>query len=177
MEIVIKELDAINVQQVNQCDGTFLVDSILGLHVADGKISYTIATIPSFYKRYPNDDIDCTAYMGHPDKIVCFAYADGQLAGQIILHKHWNNYAYVADIAVDVKFRKLGIGRTLMSQAVQWAKSKNLPGIMLETQNNNVGACRFYERFGFQLGGFDRLLYKGLNGDTEEIALYWYLVF
>jgi streptothricin acetyltransferase len=48
---------------------------------------------------------------------------------------------------------------------------------MLETQNNNVAACRLYESGGFQLAGFDRCLYKGLHPDTDEIALYWYLVF
>lgn len=177
MEIVIKELGASNTQYVNQCDGTFLVDSILRLQAENGKLSYTVASIPSFYKQYPHDDIDYNAYVGHPDKTIFFAYADGQLAGQIILRKNWNRYAYVEDFAVDVKFRKLGIGKALMSHTVQWAKSKNLAGIMLETQNNNVGACGFYARFGFQLGGFDRLLYKGVNRDTEEIALYWYLIF
>jgi ribosomal protein S18 acetylase RimI-like enzyme len=48
---------------------------------------------------------------------------------------------------------------------------------MLETQNNNLPACRFYEHCGFTLSGFDRNLYKGINKDTEEIALYWYLLF
>jgi len=64
-----------------------------------------------------------------------------------------------------------------MARAVAWAETKQLPGIMLETQNNNVAACRFYERCGFKLGGFDRYLYKGITQSTEEIALYWYLFF
>ena len=37
-----------------------------------------------------------------------------------------------------------------------------MPGIMLETQNNNVAACKFYEKCGFVIGGFDFLVYKGL---------------
>ena len=64
-----------------------------------------------------------------------------------------------------------------MQKAVEWAKVKRLPGIMLETQNNNVTACRFYENFGFKLRGFDTYLYKGLTPATDEIALYWYLIF
>ena len=36
-----------------------------------------------------------------------------------------------------------------------------MPGIMLETQNNNVAACKFYEKCGFVIGGFDFLGYKG----------------
>ena len=58
-----------------------------------------------------------------------------------------------------------------------WARTQQLAGVMLETQNNNVAACRLYESGGFQLVGFDRCLYRGLHPGTDEIALYWYLVF
>lgn len=174
MEVIIKELDATNIQQVNQCDNAFLADAVLHLSIEDDKIRYTVIPVPSYEKRYPSEEVDTTAYLGRPDRTIFFAYIDGQPAGQIILRKYWNNYAYIDDIVVDVKFRRCGVGKALLSQAVQWTKSKNLPGIMLETQNNNVGACKFYERFGFQLGGFDRMLYKGINPGTDEIALYWY---
>lgn len=33
---------------------------------------------------------------------------------------------------------------------------------MLETQNNNMAACRYYHRYGFELGGIDHLIYRGL---------------
>jgi ribosomal protein S18 acetylase RimI-like enzyme len=69
------------------------------------------------------------------------------------------------------------VGRALLQHVIQWAKSRQLPGVMLETQNNNVAACRLYESCGFQLGGFDRCLYLGLNPGTDEIALYWYFCF
>ncbi len=48
---------------------------------------------------------------------------------------------------------------------------------MLETQDNNVGACKFYESCGFQLKGFDTSLYKAIDQVKNEIALYWYLLF
>ena len=49
--------------------------------------------------------------------------------------------------------------------------------LKIETQNNNVAACRLYESCGFQLGGFDRYLYQATMPGTGEIALYWYLLF
>ena len=64
-----------------------------------------------------------------------------------------------------------------MEKAVEWTKSLGLPGIMLETSNINVAACQFYEQFGFKLGGFDRFLYLATLPDTEEVALFWYLIF
>ena len=58
--------------------------------------------------------------------------------------------------------------------AKKWSQEKKLKGIMLETQNTNVGACKFFEKCDFVLGGFDKYLYQGLQKGTEEIALYWY---
>ena len=99
------------------------------------------------------------------------------MAGQIGVVKHWNAYAWIDDFFVDIHFRRHGVGCALMQKAVDWAKARHLPGIMLETQDVNVAACRFYEKFGFTLRGFDAFLYKGLNPNTDEIALYWYMVF
>jgi hypothetical protein len=43
------------------------------------------------------------------------------------------------------------IGRALIDRAIDWAKDRELPGLMLETQNDNVPACLFYERCGSPL--------------------------
>lgn len=61
-----------------------------------------------------------------------------------------------------------------MHQAFDWAGQKALPGIRLETQTNNVAACRFYLRQGFVLGGHDRHLCEGLSPGTRETALFFY---
>jgi ribosomal protein S18 acetylase RimI-like enzyme len=80
---------------------------------------------------------------------------------------------------VGARFRRLGISRHLIDQAIAWTKDRKLPGIMLETQdiNVNVAACRLYEDCGFLLGGFDRFLYRAALPGAEEVALYWYLIF
>ena len=169
----IKEIDKKTMKDVHKVDGTFTVNSKLVLHVENNTITYTIVEVPPYEKRYKDDDIDLT-YISDPDKTIYLAYINETIAGHIILRKNWNNYAYIEDIAVDVQFRQQGIGKALLNYAKEWAKKKKLAGIMLETQNNNVAACKFYERCGFILGGFDKYLYKGLHTNTEEIALYWY---
>jgi ribosomal protein S18 acetylase RimI-like enzyme len=175
--ITIRELDDQNMRDVNRCDGVFTVDSRLVLQVENDVIRYTVAGIPPYQKRYPHDEIDTTTYLADPAKTIFFAYVDGQLAGQVILRGNWNRYCHIEDIAVDIHFRRCGVGRALMEAAIAWAKGRDLAGLSLETQNNNVAACRFYERCGFRLGGFDRYLYRGVMNDTEEIALYWYFLF
>jgi ribosomal protein S18 acetylase RimI-like enzyme len=177
MDIQIREIDKDNLSQINCCDNSFLVENKFRLHARDEEITYSSAPARPFLKSYPPDELDYSSYIDNPEKTIFFAYCDEQLAGQIILRKNWNGYAYVEDIAVDSRFRRQGIGKRLMVQSVEWAKSKALTGIMLETSNVNIAACQFYERFGFKLGGFDRFLYKAVMPGTEEVAMYWYLVF
>jgi streptothricin acetyltransferase len=176
MEITIREIDASTVQDVNKCDGTFTIDSKLILHADHDIIGYTLVNVEPYQKRYPIEEMDYTSYISNPDRTIFFAYVDDQLAGQLRVLKYWNAYAYIDDIVVDVQFRKRGVGRALIMRVVEWVKAQNFPGIMLETQNNNVAACRLYESCGFVLRGFDKYLYKGLHPTTDEIALYWYLI-
>jgi ribosomal protein S18 acetylase RimI-like enzyme len=177
MKITIQKLDERNFHNLNRCDGAFTVNSRLVVHTENDAIHYTVVSVPPYQKRYPTEAIDYTTYLTHPDKTIFLAYVDEQLAGQAILRENWNHYAYLEDIAVDVGFRRLGVGRALLQSVVAWARARQLSGVMLETQNNNVAACRLYESCGFKLAGFDRYLYKGLNPATDEIALYWYLRF
>jgi ribosomal protein S18 acetylase RimI-like enzyme len=177
MDFIIKELDEAGIEDVGQIDGRFVIDSQLMLHAENNQIRSTVIDLPPREKRYAQEKIDYSAYMADREKAVFLAYVDEDIAGQIILRKNWNKYAYIEDIAVDVKFRRLGVGRALIDRARQWARQRGLPGIMLETQTNNVGACRFYESCGFKIGGFDNLLYRGLDADTDEAAVFYYLHF
>jgi streptothricin acetyltransferase len=177
MKITIREIEENTIESVKQYGSSFEVTSKLILHTENRKISYTIVDVAPYIKQYGLERVDPSTYVANPDRIVFFAYVDDELAGQIRVWKHWNAYAYIDDIAVDAKYRGQGIGRALIERAIEWAKAKGFPGLMLETQNNNVAACKLYERCGFELRGFDTHLYKGLDPATDEIALYWYLIF
>ncbi|MGH9944702.1 MAG: GNAT family N-acetyltransferase [Pyrinomonadaceae bacterium] len=177
MEIAIRQISQHNLPDGEKCDGTFTVDAKLILAAKNNVIQFTTVNTTPYQKRYPVETIDHSTYIDSPDRTIFFAYVDGTIGGQIRLRRNWNHYAYVEDIVVDVEFRRRGVGRALIQQAVQWAQDKQLSGMMLETQNNNVAACLLYQRCGFELGGFDRLLYQGQAPHTEEIALYWYLTF
>lgn len=177
MEITIQEISQHNRQDAGQCDSTFTVDAVFVLAVQDNLVQFSIAPVPSYQKQYPKEAVDYNAYIDCPDQVVFFAYADTTIAGEIRLRRNWNRYAYVEDLVVSPCFRRCGIGRMLIQAAVEWAQRNRLPGVMLETQNNNVAACRLYRTCGFEVGGFDRFLYHGIDPHTEEVALYWYLTF
>ena len=177
MTITIEELSSERLGDVNRCDGVFLVESRLRLSAEASVIHYTVEEVPPYEKSYPLDTFETADYIANPDKALYLAYQDGQVAGQVRLCRYWNRYAYIEDIVVDASARREGIGQALMRKAIDWTKARGCPGIMLETQDNNVAACRLYERCGFMLAGFDACLYRGIDPASEEIALYWYLLF
>lgn len=176
-ELVIQPLTPANQTDLNRCANAFTAEAELHLTAEDGRIGYTVEPVAPYVKHYGPEVYDAQAYSKKPDHAAWLAYVDGQIAGQILVHENWNRFAIIWDIAVDPPFRRRGIGRRLIAEAVAWARGRGLPGVMLETQSINVPACRLYERCGFVLGGFDACLYRGVMPGTREIALFWYLLF
>ena len=177
MQIEIQQLDRRNIQDVNRCDGSFMVTSHLEINMEGGRLISSAFPVQPYKKEFPIEEMEVDSFVDNSEKAIFLAYLDRGLAGQIDLIKWWNGYAYVNAFAVNPEVRKHGIGFSLLQRAVEWARKNRLPGVMLETQNNNAPACALYKKCGFELSGFDRYLFKGLDPETKEIALFWYLLF
>ncbi|AUO08824.1 streptothricin acetyltransferase [Paenibacillus jamilae] len=183
MNILIRKVKAEDGECSTNIDGSFIVDSTLVLQLTGQQIEYTVKERPISKKSYDDDQFeedtveDYSNYIDNPDQIIYLALVNNQVVGQIVLKRNWNKYAYVEDIKVDKLYRSFGIGKELIEQAKRWGKDGGMPGIMLETQSNNVRACKFYESCGFVIGGFDSYVYRGLDKESDEIAIYWYLMF
>ena len=61
-----------------------------------------------------------------------------------------------------------------MRRALAWARSENLRGVLLETQTNNMPACRFYQAMGFKLCGIDDHFYSNDDIGAKEVAIFWW---
>ncbi|CAH1193030.1 Streptothricin acetyltransferase A [Paenibacillus auburnensis] len=178
MDIQIRKLSHLEQARSIEMDSSFIIDSMLNLTINGGQIEYKVIELASYRKSYEELSAgDFKEYIGNPNKTCYLAYAGEVIVGQILLKKHWNKYGYVDYLKVDNEYRGFGIGRQLIGRARLWAEAGGMPGLMLETQNNNVRACKFYESCGFVIGGFDYLLYKGLHPHANEAAIYWYLMF
>lgn len=175
--ISIHALDQAHLDDFNRCDGEFKIDSRLRLRFIENRFEYDIIPESPRLKRYPSENLNPQDYIDSSHQAVYLAYFENNLAGQIILRTNWNHFGYIQDLVVDQAFRRRGIGRALLGRAKTWAAERDLPGLMLETQDVNVPACRLYQSYGFTLSGFDQYLYRGLDPSTTEVALYWYLIF
>jgi len=172
------EITADNIGDVNKTDTTHEINSRIVPHIKDGCFYYTVEEIyPSYMKTYEEDNIDYSTYIDNPAKVVFLAYLNKRPAGQIVLRRNWNNFAYIEDIRVSSEFRRKGTGIALLEKAEEWSRKGDMPGIMLETQDVNVSACKLYERAGFILGGVDRKLYSATERYAHETALFWYKIF
>ena len=132
----------------------------------------------SYEKKYPDEETDYinNDFINSEDTAIYLYFRDGICAGNIYMWKTWNKYCYIENIDVRGDFRRQGIGKELIEQAVVWAKDRGLKGLRLETQDTNLIACRFYQKCGFVLGAVDNLLYRNFENHDEK-ALFWYLLF
>jgi GNAT superfamily N-acetyltransferase len=83
--------------------------------------------------------------------------------------------AVLWDIRVRESNQREGIGADLFREAAQWAKSMGCRALKIETQNVNVGACRFYAKMGCRLTHVDSEAYCHEPKAAGEIMLVWQL--
>jgi dTDP-4-amino-4,6-dideoxy-D-galactose acyltransferase len=77
------------------------------------------------------------------DEVVVFMES-GEIAGMVTLSKK-GDWGDIGLIAVDETFRGKKIGHHLLNAAYKYFYDLGITEIGVETQLNNLGACRFYE--------------------------------
>jgi len=175
----IEKLNVHNLTDINKANEPFEVIGKLKPSFVNDEWIYTEEIYShSYIKSYADDDIDYSVYIDNPDKVIFLAYFEKQCVGQIVLRRDWNKYAFIEDICVSRGARGQGIGSALMQSAVSWAQQAGLYGLALETQDNNLLACRFYAKCGFRIGAVNTMLYKNFERPwSDESAIFWYMKF
>ena len=175
MEIAIRKIEPHESPQTKSFSRKSIMTSRLVLGIENEQLGYTIVPVEPYEREVPAEDTEYGFDDAGPT--IFFAKVDGKLAGRIRMFKWWNQFGYIEDLVVNPEYRGLSIGRQLLERGIQWARENSFPGVMLETQDDNVPACMLYQSCGFVLSGFDRNVYKAINPNTKETALYWYLIF
>lgn len=85
-------------------------------------------------------------------------------------HANEPDSAALVDIRVAPEWRKKGIGKALWLAAEDWARLKRIRQLMVETQDINVAACRFYQRMGCEILSINP---SGYDPELNEVQLIW----
>jgi ribosomal protein S18 acetylase RimI-like enzyme len=83
----------------------------------------------------------------------------------------WNRRQVLLHLYVSQAFRRRGIGRELVWEAVRQGRANEADHLWLETSSANAPAVRAYEHMGFSLCGLDVTLYDGTTA-RGEIGLF-----
>ena len=106
------------------------------------------------------------AELAKSDAATFVAYSEQEVVGFINLGIVLDE-ANVNNIAVKKGYRRLGIGKALMTAAVDYCRAHRLSLLMLEVRRSNLPAIALYEQFGFQSVGIRKRFYT----DPDEDAL------
>lgn len=108
------------------------------------------------------------------DGLHLVAERDNHLVGILdMLPQEWNSTVFIWNIMLDQDVRGQGLGRDLFERGVNWARQQGYRALVLETQTNNVPACRFYARLGCRLEGIRDAYYTNEDIERGEVAIFW----
>ena len=85
-----------------------------------------------------------------------------------------NDACVLWDIRVEDGYKHQGIGQRLFDMAVEWAREEGLKQMIIECQNTNVTACKFYHKQGAVLSKIDEYAYYEEGEDNREVQFVWY---
>ncbi|MGV2939345.1 GNAT family N-acetyltransferase [Mesobacillus sp. LC4] len=98
-------------------------------------------------------------------------YKEEEAAVMVIQHMEWNNTLFIHDLYVYKRFKKIGIGRSLIEVAKKRATELGVRAINLETQTSNYPAIQFYIKNGFDLIGLNSIFYSNEDIEKKEVRI------
>lgn len=168
--ITIKKLGKDDVHDVNIPNQPFELFGRMMPGLKNGKWTYEIEEFQNIsemcFPDFPYEiEDDGSAYIG--------AYDGDKCIGLAIYRRGMFKYLYLDDLKVNGDYRRLGVGKKLIEAGMQEAAELNLKGIYTIGQDNNLGACLFYLKQGFEIGGFDNRAYRGTSQENKA-DIYFY---
>jgi ribosomal protein S18 acetylase RimI-like enzyme len=98
----------------------------------------------------------------------------GRLRGWLELHRlppARMRHVATLTLAVAARWRRHGIGRTLMGHCYGWARGVGVRKISLNVRSGNEGALRLYEGEGFVLEGRERQQIRTHDGYEDNLIM------
>ena len=119
--------------------------------------------------RFPDFPYD----VAERDSFFLGAYEGETCIGLAVLRKAMFRYLYLDDLKVNRAYRRQGVGAQLIDAGMEIARELGLAGMYTVGQDNNLFACLFYLKHGFQIGGFNNRDYRGTSQE-DKADIYFY---
>lgn len=107
---------------------------------------------------------------GNPAARCWAAELDNRLVGMLVLWMILDE-AHIATIATHPDFRRQGIAKRLLVEALESAYNEGAQTALLEVRAGNEAALKMYARFGFEEVGNRKRYYKDNNEDAVLMTL------
>ena len=120
---------------------------------------------------FPDEDYDFDEMS--KDSVFVGAYDGERCVGVAILQQAMMHYMYLYDLKVDPDRRGQGVGKLLIEKSKEVAVQQGYKGLYTQGQDNNLGACRFYLKMGFEIGGLDTRVYGGTSQEHKKDILFY----
>lgn len=139
-------------------------------------LTLTLETLPEPYvKRFvPDDDQEYSRYCSYLKHDLSLGlFVDDRLEGLAICEPvFWNKTLWIWELHLSPEYQGRGLGRAMIEEIADRARSAGMRIMVCETQNTNVPAIRFYRSVGFVMDGVDLTYYTNNAIPTGEIALF-----
>ncbi len=120
---------------------------------------------------FPDENYDYDSMA--ENSIFVGAYEGENCVGLAIYQHSWNKYLYLYDLKVKAAYRGQRIGEQLIGAGRELARENGYRGLHTVGQDNNLGACSFYVRCGFEIGGMDSRVYRGTAQEGKSDILFY----
>ena len=172
--IEIREIDAAHQADINLPNEAFPIYGRLVPALAEGQWSHRIELFPAedvTEMTFPDEAYDYTDMIGN--HAFLGAYDGETCVGLSILEGAWFKYMYLMDLKVCASHRGQGVAAALVDEARKIARAHGYRGLYTIGQDNNLNACKFYLKYGFEIGGFDNRVYRGTPQEGKADILFY----
>ncbi len=101
-----------------------------------------------YYKKLINSDRDICYLVNDTEIYIAFIYLS--IRNEYVEGADESPIAYIEGIYVKPEFQNKGIAKRLITEAEQWARSKNLKQIASDTTLTNLASIEFHKHIGFK---------------------------
>ncbi len=132
-------------------------------------VGFRVTRLPRVMRVAATPERDMLADHFERGECLLIAEENGVIRGYLdMIADPWKRIGWIYQITVAPERRRKGIGRQLLSQAMNWAREQSLRSVMIEMPTKNHPAASLVQKHGFVFCGFNDRYYA-----SRDIAIFF----